>query len=363
MIVSICLRFRGFSGFFIARNSRFFQCVIFPICSIISVFIFFFLRFFILLRFVMNIVLASALILEFWITLLFKRIPTFWYFWNFALLFLFQVRLNFSRYFRFEILLFLRNSLFYDLKFCCWLVGTFNWLNRLRIKHFIKFFLTSHLLTNLHLVQSGWLDSYKLILFTCLNSLQIVSLLIFACLLLKAFVFFFSLNSQQSVSSSLLWPSIIFLPLSSSFLRLFSDLIVLDFSSLDWTFLLLFDLRNYFEIMDTCSVVILIWTCKELFESFSVLICSWLILLFLIFFFFLIGNSVFFSFDSLKFLKLQSSFSSLFGKSLLEGLFLFFLMESFHGFGESDGSIFIELKFFSFFLLFFYEILFLFEGG
>ncbi len=51
------------------------------------------------------------------------------------------------------------------------------------------------------------------------------------------------------------------------------------------------------------------------------------------------------------------------GESLLEGLFLFFLMKSFHGFGESDGSVLIELDLASFFLLLFDQILFLFEDG
>ena len=75
--------------------------------------------------------------------------------------------------------------------------------------------------------------------------------------------------------------------------------------------------------MDTCSVVILVWAGKELFEGFSVFISCGLVFFLLNFFFLLNGLPELFSFNSLKFLKLLGGFSSLFCKPLLEGLFLF----------------------------------------
>ena len=115
--------------------------------------------------------------------------------------------------------------------------------------------------------------------------------------------------------------------------------------------------------MNTGSVVILVGTGQKLFEGFSVLISCGLVFFLLNFFFLLNSLPELFSFNSLKSLKLLGGFSSLFGEPLLEGLFLFFLMESFHGFGESESSVLIELNFASFFFLLFDEILFLFKGG
>ena len=137
----------------------------------------------------------------------------------------------------------------------------------------------------------------------------------------------------------------------------------MNFASLNCVFLFLFDLRDDFEVVNTGSVVILVGTGKKLFEGFSVLISCGLVFFLLNFFFLLNTLPELFSFNSLKSLKLLGGFSSLFGEPLLEGLFLFFLMESFHGFGESESSVFIELDFASFFFLLFYKNLFLFKGG
>lgn len=171
--------------------------IIFQVWLGILSFILFFIIFFIFLSLFMNVAFTSAMIFEWRLAFLFKRIFSFRNSWYLTLLFLSQVWIHFTRSFIFILIIIsARNSFLHNIKFGSGSISTFFWLYGFRIKHLIELLLTSYLFSNLHLTQSSWLYAYKLILFAGLYSFQIVLFLFFWSFFLKTFILFFPLNSE-----------------------------------------------------------------------------------------------------------------------------------------------------------------------